>query len=120
MANTRPGPRGGASGFNRKPGVRQMKEYPLTKSELWTLGGLQAGSALSFSIAGWLTGFYLNARQAVQFAGNDVSREVLGQWQGYADMAWYGAAFTWTLGVLLVALGGINVLFIIWNTEHAP
>jgi hypothetical protein len=65
MANTRPSPKGGATGFIRKRGTRDMKEYPVTSRELWTLGGLQAGSAFALSFAGWLAGFYLNARQAV-------------------------------------------------------
>ena len=120
MANTKSTPKGGTSGFNRRPGVREMKEFPVTSRELWTLGGLQAGSAGALSFAGWLVGFYINAKQAVDFAGHDVPRQVLGQWQGYADMALFGAIGASLLGIFLVGLSGFNVWWIIHDTKHAP
>jgi hypothetical protein len=119
MANTRPGPRGGASGFSRKPGVREMKEFPVTSRELWTLGGLQASSAVALSVAGWLAGFWLNAKQAVDLADRQLPPEVLGQWQAYSDMAFWGAILSGALGLGLLVLTGLNVRGIIKDTTHA-
>jgi hypothetical protein len=118
MANTNRVPRGGASGFNRKPGVREMKEFPVTSRELWTLGGLQAGSAAALSFAGWLAGQYVNARQSLAFAGHDVPRQVVGQWEGYSNMAFWGAVIAAALGLFLLGLSGLNVYGILHDTEH--
>ena len=89
MANTNSAPRGGTSGFNRRPGVREMKEFPVTSRELWTLGGLQASAALMLSFAGWLAGFWVNAKQQIAFADKDTPHNILVQWQSYADMAFW-------------------------------
>lgn len=112
------GPRGGSSGFNRKPGVREMKEFPVTSRELWTLGGLQAGSAAALGFAGWLAGFYVNAKQAVAFADANTSAQIKGQWEGYADMAFYGVIGSFGLGIFLVLLSAWNVWGIIKDTSH--
>jgi hypothetical protein len=97
-----------------------MKEFPVTSRELWTLGGLQAGSALTLSLAGWLFGFWLNAKQAMDFADKRAMSElVLGQWRAYADLAWWGALGTGLLGLFLILLVGLNVWGIIKDTTHA-
>ena len=118
MANTGRAPRGGASGFNRNPGVREMKEFPVTSSELWTLGGLQFGASAALGFAGWLAGFYANAKQAVSFADKDTPKEVLGQWQAYSDMAFYGIIGAGVLGLFLLLLTGWNVWRLIRDTVH--
>jgi len=125
MASTPPGsaspprsPRGGTSGFNRKPGVREMKEFPVTSRELWTLGGLQFGSAASLGFCGWLAGFWVNAKQTIAFADPHTSPQIMGQWQGYADMAFYGVVGSGLLGLFLIFLTGMNVRGIIKDTTH--
>ena len=97
-----------------------MKEFPVTSRELWTLGGLQAGSALTLSLAGWLFGFWLNSKQAMDFADKKaMSAMVLGQWQAYADLAWWAGLGTGLLGLFLIVLVGLNVVGIIRDTTHA-
>src|SRR4051812_16010516 len=118
MANARPGPRGGGSGFIRKRGTREMKEYPVTSRELWTLGGLQAGSAFALGFAGWLASFWVSAREALDLASKDTPQQILGQWQAYADMAWYGMVGGGILAALLIGLSGLNVWGIIYDTKH--
>lgn len=118
-AGNSPPLRTGQTGFHRSPGNRVMKEYPLTSRELWTLGGLQAGSALALSIAGWLWGFWVSAKQTIAFADKKViAGNILGQWQGYADMAWVGMIAVGALGILLIVLSAINVIGIIRDTTH--
>ncbi|MBX7496433.1 hypothetical protein K3172_11265 [Qipengyuania sp. 6B39] len=113
--------RGGASGFNRTPGVREMREYPVTSRELWTLGGLQASSALTLSLAGWLFGFWLNAKQALDLADRKtIPATALAQWEAYANLAWWGALGIGILGFLLMGLVGLNVWGIIKDTRHGP
>jgi hypothetical protein len=109
-----------STGFTKLPGKRIMKEYPLTSRELWTLGGLQAGSAATLSFAGWLAGFWVNSQQAIDFADRHATPpEVLAQWQAYADMAYGAAVGAGALGIFLILLSGWNVLGIIWDTTHA-
>ena len=95
-----------------------MKEFPVTSRELWTLGSLQAGSAASLGFAGWLAGFYANAKQAIAFADSKTSSQVMGQWQGYADMAFYGVLGAGALGVFLLLVSAWNVWGIIKDTSH--
>lgn len=96
-----------------------MKEYPVTSRELWTLGGLQAGSALTLSLAGWLFGFWLNAKQALDLADKKTTQaNVLVQWEAYADLAFWGAAAVGLLGLFLIGLVGLNVWGILRDTSH--
>jgi hypothetical protein len=95
-----------------------MKEYPLTSRELWLLGSLQAGAAAALSFSGWLWGFWANAQQAIAFADTGVAKEVMTQWEAYADMAWWAAILVGGLGLVLFAAGGLNVLAIIGSTKH--
>lgn len=95
-----------------------MKEYPVTSRELWTLGGLQAGAALALSVSGWLFGFWVNAEQALDMAGSDVSKDALAQWGAYANMAWYAALGVGVLGLFLIALSGFNVWGVLRDTSH--
>lgn len=106
--------------FSRRPGVRQMKEFPVTSRELWTLGGLQASSAASVGFSGWLISFWTSSQQAIDFAGKDAPKEVIAQWHAYSDMAFYGAAASAILALFLVGLSGFNVWGIIRDTEHGP
>ena len=97
-----------------------MKEYPVTSRELWTLGGLQASSALTLSLAGWLFGFWLNAKQALDLTDRQtVPEAVLTQWETYADLAWWGAVGIGFVGFGLMGIAGLNVYGILKDTHHA-
>jgi hypothetical protein len=95
-----------------------MKEYPVTSRELWTLGGLQLGAGVSFSVAAWLLGVYISSKQALSFAGKDTAAKVVGQWEGYASMSWYGCIALAVLGLILFAISALNVRGIIRETTH--
>ena len=103
--------------LDRIPGRRPMKEYPLIKSELWTLGGIQAGSAVSFSLAGNCFGLWSSTKQQLAFA-KGADPNVAGYWRGVGDMAFYGMIGLAVIGAALFLLSGFNVLKIIWMTEH--
>lgn len=96
-----------------------MKEYPVTSRELWTLGSLQAGSAAALSLGGWLFGFWMNVKQAVDFAGKDTPTAIINQWQAYSDMAFWASIAAAALGGILLGLSGLNVWGIIKDTTHA-
>jgi hypothetical protein len=106
-----------ASTLRVRGGKREMKGYALTKQELWTVGGLQGGSAASFSIAGMGFGLWISTQQQIQFAAA-AKPQILGYWQGVADMAFYGMIGFAILGAALFFLSGFNVVKIIKATEH--
>src|SRR5215210_7805267 len=62
-----------STGFDKLPGRRPMKEYPLTESDLFSLGLLQGGSSLTLAASGACLGAWTSIKQAVQFAGKDIS-----------------------------------------------
>jgi hypothetical protein len=95
-----------------------MKEFPVTSRELWTLGTLQAGSAAALGFAGWLAAFWVNAKQAIELADPATPARIMGQWQGYADMAFYGVIGSGVLAGLLLLISGLNVIGIIRETRH--
>ena len=103
--------------LDRIPGRRPMKEYPLSKPELWTLGGIQLGSAVSFSLAGTCFGLWSSTKQQLAFA-QGAKPQIAGYWQGVGDMAFYGMIGLAIIGAALFLLSGFNVLKIIWTTEH--
>jgi len=104
-------------GMHRIPGRRPMKEYPLTAGELWTLGGLQAGAALAFGLAGGCFGFWLNLQEAIAFSDH-VEPHVLGYWNGLGTAAICGTVLLGLTGVVLLALSGVTAYNIIKGTLH--
>jgi hypothetical protein len=103
--------------LDRVPGRRPIKEYPLTKNELWTLGGLQAGSGIAFSLAGICFGQWSSVKEQIAFA-NGSRPQVVGYWNGVGDMAWYGMIALLIIGVMLLIISGFNVVKIIKGTAH--
>lgn len=112
-------PRGGSSHFARQAGIRPMKEYPLTKDELWTLGLLQGGSSLFLALAGACFGFYLSTAQTLALEKGSTGKEaVINYWSGIGDAAWWAAGVCGLLALVLFGLSGFKVTSIIRSTRH--
>lgn len=106
-----------ASTLRVRGGKREVKGYAVAKSELWTLGGLQAGSALCFSLSGICFGQWSSIKQQIDLAP-PAAKASLAYWQGVGDMAWYGMIGLLVVALALIAISGLNVWNIIKSTQH--
>ena len=98
---------------------REMKGYTVTGAELWSLGLVQAGSAVSFALAGSAFGFWMSTAQAVDLATSDPALAVKrSQWEAYGNVGFYGAIVLAALGVILFAINGIHAYRIAKATIH--
>jgi hypothetical protein len=94
-----------------------VKGYAVTKAELWTLGGIQAGAAICFSLAGSCFGFWTSVKQQLDFSkGSDPA--LAGYWAGVSDVAFYGMIGLAVMGLVLFAISGLNAVNIIRGTRH--
>lgn len=84
-------------------GEREMKAYPITDTELRLLNWTSFVSALCFSLASGMLGFYISTEQAIVFAGG-VDPATIERWKIYQMMA----CFT---GITFVVGGIGSVLF---------
>jgi len=65
------------SGFDRQPGRRPMKEYPLTKGELYGLASLGGAATLCFSLGSAAFGYAATITKDMAFASNVPETRVL-------------------------------------------
>src|SRR5438128_353416 len=69
----------GGSGLRRIPGVRPMKEYPLTKGDMRDLAKTGVAATVCFSFASGLFGFMVNLAKDLSLA-QGVPDKVVGFW----------------------------------------
>lgn len=102
-----------------KGGRREMKGYTVTGAELWTLGLVQGGSAISFALAGSAFGFWISTRQAIDLAANDTALGAKrAAWEAYGNVGFYGAIALAVLGVVLFGISGFHAWKIAKATIH--
>lgn len=90
------------SGFDKRPGRRPMKEYPLTEGELNELAGIGMLATVCFSLAAALFGFAV-----------DVSKDIAFSTALPATVATFWGALrggAMVLAVILALVGGAFVL----------
>lgn len=111
------GKRPTGTGLQRIPGIRTMKEYPLTMDDMLTLGLVQGGSALFLAAAGACIGFWLSIQQTVDFADKDKA-EKIAYWTGLGDAAFWLSIICLLIGLLLFCINGFKVWTIWRDTKH--
>jgi len=94
-----------------------MKEYPLTKGELYNLGTIGGLSAVFFSLATGLFGFATTITKDIAFSSS-VPETVIVYYSTLRDFAFYGSAFSAFVGVIFLVAGGLRVRQIIKETMH--
>lgn len=98
-------------------GARRVKGYPVTRDELFTLGGVGV-------IASAFFGFGANfVSRSFDLAANldlssGVSKEIIERWQTREWDFWYMGLVLLGLGALIALAGGAKIWSIIWSTEH--
>jgi hypothetical protein len=107
----------GGSGFDRMPGRRPMKEYPLTKGELYGLGTLGGAATLCFSLGSAAFGYAAAITKDMAFASN-VPEKIIVYYSTMRDFAFYGSFGLFAVGLVLIVAGGIRVRQIIAETDH--
>jgi hypothetical protein len=117
LSKSRRGPPGGASYFDRKPGVRELREYPITAEELESLGLLHAGSTAAFTFAGACFGFWLNGVQTAALSVG-VKLEELAYWNALHTVALGLSIISVAIGLVLYLKRGSQLSKIKKSTTH--
>lgn len=107
-----------STGFDRQPGRRPMKEYPLTQSELYGLASLGALTTGCFSVASGLLGYASSIAKDIAFFGSNIPETALNHYALARDLSLYGSLGLFAIGVALMGVGGIRVRQIIKETIH--
>lgn len=95
-----------------------MKEYPLTKGELYGLASLGGMATFCFSVGSGLFGSSFNIAKDIAFASKDVPEKIIVYYMTVSQFQFWGAIGLFVLGVVLLAAGGVRVSRIINETIH--
>ena len=103
-----------------RPGKRIMKGYPVSKNELYELGGVGLLSTLCFS-----TGFsYLNqaatTRRDLELfkAVKGIPDPLIARWEASSESAQTFGIIAVAIGVIAVIAGGAKIWNVINSTDH--
>jgi len=94
-----------------------MKEYPLTKTELYGLASVGGFATLCFSGGSAALGYASTVTKDIAFSSN-VPDKVISYYSALRDVAFYGSIGLFLLGALAVAAGGLLARAIIKETTH--
>lgn len=94
-----------------------MKEYPLTKSELYGLASLGGSATLCFSLGSAAFGYAAAITKDMAFSSN-VPEKIIVYYSTMRDFAFYGSFGLFAIGAILVIVGGIRVRQIVAETTH--
>lgn len=121
-------PSKGASGSGKPPrnkkligkfdidyGTAKMKSYPVTKGELFTVGGLGFGASIFFSAGAACISFSVDTQKDLDLT-TGVKPEVFAYWDAMKDTAIYGGIVAACLGLALLIIGALNINSIIKRT----
>lgn len=95
-----------------------MNDYPVSKDELWTLGGLGLGATLAFSSAAGLLGFFVDTKKDLELA-QGIPPETVAYWRAREDDALILMVGCLVAGVLFFAFGALKVRHIINSTKFS-
>jgi hypothetical protein len=98
-------PRGG---IVPQRGRREVKEYPLTNSDLHDLRNMGAGAVLCFSVGSVCIGIWSTIVTSMAFSSN-VPKELVATWTARQTDVLIVALGMYFLGLVLVALGHTRV-----------
>lgn len=116
LVSPRPGVR--RRGLAQRPGLREMKEYPVTEMELWGLGGLSVLAAFFVAIATFCFGCWFTVYEGMALAPR-LDAHASG-FQSALEIACFtgGIMFLAAAAVVMIG-GGMAVRRIIRETQHS-
>ena len=94
-----------------------MKEYPLTKGELYGLASLSGFATLCFSVGSGLLSSSFGITKDIALS-TDVPEKIIVYYETVSKFSFWGALGLFVFGGLLFAAGGIRVRQIISETTH--
>jgi hypothetical protein len=103
--------------LKRMPGVRPIKEFPLTKGDMRDLQSTGLLASGCFSFGGALLGFTINLRKDMSFS-QSVPAPVLAFWEGIWWCSFFGGLFFLAAGVIAMWRGNSRLNEIEKETEH--
>lgn len=105
------------TGFNRIPGRRDMKEYPLTEGELNELAYTGGFGTLFFSLAAFLLGLWIDVSKDIALSP-EVSEAERAFWNAVKVGCLIGAAVAVLIAVLMFWRGYHRLSQIKKETKH--
>jgi hypothetical protein len=93
-----------------------LRAYPITQGELFGLGGIGVGTALAFSAASGLFGFYMNTALALDLTQGGVP-EKLAYWEAIKSVAFIASIVAAVIGIIFIGFGAYKVREIINTTD---
>lgn len=112
----RPGERIGST-HDVISGARSVKGYPVTRDELFGLGGAGFLATTCFSIGGnYLTRYYDIQKDLELSQG--VPEKIVIKWQAKSDQDWTFGVILIAIGVAAIIFGGAKIISIILSTKH--
>jgi hypothetical protein len=100
-------PRRKPAGLAPQRGRRELKEYPLTDSDIHDLRNIGAGATFCFSVGSLCLGFWSNLYASLAFS--DVAKNLLEAGTARQQDALIGAIFFYLVGMILVIMGYTRV-----------
>jgi hypothetical protein len=97
-----------AAGLAPQRGRREMREYPLTDSDLHDLRNIGVGTVISFSVGSVLLGIWSNIITSMAFVP-DAPKELVAVWADRERFAFLGAMAAYAVGVILILVGYTRV-----------
>jgi hypothetical protein len=97
-----------AAGLAPQRGRREMREYPLTDSDLHDLRNIGIGTLVCFSIGSVCIGMWSNIVTSMAFVP-DAPKELLAVWGDRQRYALWAAIGFYVIGLILVAMGFTRV-----------
>lgn len=107
----------GAHSHQIVSGARRVKGYPVTRDELFGLGGVGLLTTVCFSAGGnFISRSYDIEKDLALSQG--VSDALKARWEAKAQDAWLFGAILIAVGLVTVFVGGAKIFSIIRSTEH--
>ncbi len=104
-------------GARLRRGSRDVKDYPVTESELWQLGGTGVGATFCFSIASWFLSKSIDLYLQLKVNTDSVSVSVDYMRGMQFGFMWAGLVPLF-IGFALFVRGGFLVHRIVHETNH--
>lgn len=103
----------------RIPGVRRVKEYPLTKAEMHQLQGIGLIATVCISLSTGIVGFLIDIQKDLSLSENAPPKAV-SFWSGVWWAALVAAIILFFLGLFAIWRGQTRIQEIEDETDHGP
>lgn len=99
------------------PGERRVKGYPVTRDELFGLGGAGLLATVCFSVGGNMINRSLDIQKDLELA-QELPKPIIARWETRQEDAWSFGILLLVIGAVAIAVGGAKIWSIIRSTEH--